>query len=283
MKSKEFMNLVESALSTLNEKTLKGTKKREEPFVVVAIKNNKVIDQFAGAEYKELGDVVTYMKSAHKNATISIENNKGKVVEVIKEHIELDEDHMRGKEVIVFGKKGVVVKEIGSDGDTENDEIYQVKFEDGTVKNIPARDMEMQSDKREPSENEAEDIVMGEERKSVYNVPDALDILRNFNMGGKGINVPSINNEKWGTPGFLHRKMNEERKFSRGDYVKGRRGNHTGNEYVVHSDDSANPYMTVRVPKENGNHRLVQVSRNNFNRVNPGYKKRRFPGPVPKS
>ena len=70
-----------------------------------------------------------------------------------------NEDHMKGKEVIIFGKRGMVVKEVGSDGDTENDEIYQVKFEDGTVKNVPARDMEMQSDKREPSENELEDIA----------------------------------------------------------------------------------------------------------------------------
>ena len=76
--------------------------------------------------------------------------------------VAINEDHMKGEEVIVFGMKGVVVKEVGSDGDTENDEIYQVKFEDGSVKNIPARDMEMQSDesdKRKPSENEAEDTV----------------------------------------------------------------------------------------------------------------------------
>ena len=71
----------------------------------------------------------------------------------------INEDHMKGKEVIVFGKRGMVIKEVGSDGDTENDEIYQVKFEDGTVKNVPARDMEMQSDKREHSENELEDIT----------------------------------------------------------------------------------------------------------------------------
>ena len=34
----------------------------------------------------------------------------------------INEDHMKGKEVIVFGKRGMVIKEVGSDGDTENDE-----------------------------------------------------------------------------------------------------------------------------------------------------------------
>jgi len=74
----------------------------------------------------------------------------------------LGETHMIGKTVIVKGKKGKVVKQVSSDGKTESDEIYQVKFEDGTVKDIPARDMEMQGDisnRKEPSENEAEDIV----------------------------------------------------------------------------------------------------------------------------
>jgi len=74
----------------------------------------------------------------------------------------LGETHMIGKTVIVKGKKGRVIEQVGSDGKTELDEIYKVKFEDGTVKDIPARDMEMQGDisnKKEPSENEAEDIV----------------------------------------------------------------------------------------------------------------------------
>ena len=74
----------------------------------------------------------------------------------------LGETHMIGKTVIVKGKKGKVVKQVSSDGKTESDEIYQVKFEDGTIEDIPARDMEMQGDisnRKEPSENEAEDIV----------------------------------------------------------------------------------------------------------------------------
>ena len=77
----------------------------------------------------------------------------------------LGETHMIGKTVIVKGKKGKVVKQVSSDGKTESDEIYQVKFEDGTVEDIPARDMEMQGDtenRKEPSENEAEDIVNSE-------------------------------------------------------------------------------------------------------------------------
>ena len=74
----------------------------------------------------------------------------------------LGETHMIGKTIIVNGKKGRVIEQVGSDGKTESDEIYKVKCEDGTVKDIPARDMEMQggiSNRKEPSENEAEDIV----------------------------------------------------------------------------------------------------------------------------
>ena len=72
----------------------------------------------------------------------------------------LGETHMIGKTVIVKGKKGNVIKQVGSDGDTESDEIYKVKFEDGTVEDIPARDMEMQGDdNKKIGENELEDIV----------------------------------------------------------------------------------------------------------------------------
>ena len=76
--------------------------------------------------------------------------------------INLNEDHMKGKTVIVNGKRGVVGKEVSKDGETENDEVYRVKFEDGSVKDIPARDMEIAGDtknKKQPSENEAEDIT----------------------------------------------------------------------------------------------------------------------------
>jgi hypothetical protein len=70
------------------------------------------------------------------------------------------ETHMIGRTVIVKGKKGKVLKQVGSDGKTESDEIYQVKFEDGTVADIPARDMEMQGDdNKKIGENELEDIV----------------------------------------------------------------------------------------------------------------------------
>ena len=76
--------------------------------------------------------------------------------------INLNEDHMKGKTVIVNGKRGVVGKEVSKDGQTEGDEFYRVKFEDGSVKDIPARDMEMAGNtknKKQPSENEAEDIA----------------------------------------------------------------------------------------------------------------------------
>ena len=70
------------------------------------------------------------------------------------------ETHMIGRTVIVKGKKGRVIKQVGSDGKTESDEIYQVKFEDGTVADIPARDMEMQGDdNKKIGENEAEELV----------------------------------------------------------------------------------------------------------------------------
>ena len=70
------------------------------------------------------------------------------------------ETHMIGRTVIVKGKKGKVLKQVGSDGKTESDEIYQVKFEDGTVADIPARDMEMQGDdNKKIGENEAEELV----------------------------------------------------------------------------------------------------------------------------
>jgi len=76
------------------------------------------------------------------------------------------ETHMIGRTVIVKGKKGRVIKQVGSDGKTESDEIYQVKFEDGTVADIPARDMEMQGDdNKKIGENEAEELVKEAKRK----------------------------------------------------------------------------------------------------------------------
>jgi|10_taG_2_1085330.scaffolds.fasta_scaffold50724_2 hypothetical protein len=218
--------------------------------------------------------------------------------------VALNEDHRKGEEVIVFGMKGVVVKEVGSDGDTENDEVYRVKFEDGTIKNVPARDMEMQSDesdKRKPSENEAEDIVnenvgrmnptiakhvgrtigsntkefVEEKKKSFRDIPDAAELIRKFDMEGEGIDIPATNNKKWGTPGFTTED------FKRGDSVVGRRGNHAGIEYVVHSNHPDENHMTVRVPrKTDGKIKLVQVSPSNFGRPKPKYRK--FPGPVPR-
>ena len=70
------------------------------------------------------------------------------------------ETHFVGKTVIVKGKKGKVIEQVGSDGKTESDEIYKVRFEDGTVEDIPARDMEMQGDdNKKIGENEAEELV----------------------------------------------------------------------------------------------------------------------------
>ena len=53
------------------------------------------------------------------------------------------ESHMQGKEIIALGKKGTVGTQSGADGSSSDDEIYTVRFEDGTVQNIPVRDMQM--------------------------------------------------------------------------------------------------------------------------------------------
>ena len=105
-----------------------------------------------------------------------------------------------------------------------------------------------------------------------------MEILKKFNLKGKVRDVPAINNDEWGTPGFT----TEERNRERGDYVKGRRGNYKDQEYVVHNDNPDEPHMTVRVPREGGKDRLVRVPRSNFNKVSNGFKKRRFPGPKPR-
>ena len=67
-------------IGKIEESIVKGTKRQDEPFTVVAIKNNKVVDQFAGAEYKELGEIIKYVKSTNKGAKISVEGKGGKVV-----------------------------------------------------------------------------------------------------------------------------------------------------------------------------------------------------------
>ena len=98
----------------------------------------------------------------------------------------LAESHYKGKTVIVAGKKGIVGKQVGKDGDTENDEIYKVRFEDGTVKDVPVRDMEIQSDNKKTGENEMEDLV--KEAK--------------LSSGAKGLLSAAINaSSKGGHPG----------------------------------------------------------------------------------
>ena len=67
-------------IGKIEESIVKGTKKQDEPFTVVAMKNNKVVDQFSGAEYKELGEVIKYVKTNNKGAKISVESRRGKIV-----------------------------------------------------------------------------------------------------------------------------------------------------------------------------------------------------------
>ena len=96
--------------------------------------------------------------------------------------VNLNEDHMKGKTVIVNGKRGVVGKEVSKDGETENDEVYRVKFEDGSTKDIPARDMEIAGNtknKKQPSENEAEDITNEDLRHQAQ-----LDLLKKKGFDG---------------------------------------------------------------------------------------------------
>jgi hypothetical protein len=64
-------------------------------------------------------------------------------LETIIRNMYLKEDHMSGKSVIVMGKKGVVANKTGSDGITTNDEIYNIRFEDGSISTHPVRDMQM--------------------------------------------------------------------------------------------------------------------------------------------
>ena len=73
-------NLYLDRIGKIEESIVKGTKKQDEPFTVVAIKNNKVVDQFSGAEYKELGEIIKYVKSTNKGAKISVESKGGKIV-----------------------------------------------------------------------------------------------------------------------------------------------------------------------------------------------------------
>jgi len=116
----------------------------------------------------------------------------------------LGETHMIGKSVIVKGKKGKVVEQVGSDGKTESDEIYKVEFEDGSVEDIPARDMEMQGDisnTKEPSENEAEDIV-NEAKKPNTNAHSGIP---GMSKKGKGILASMTNSfETGGGPWIDH-------------------------------------------------------------------------------
>ena len=130
--------------------------------------------------------------------------------------INLSEDHMKGKTVIVNGKRGVVGKEVSKDGQTEGDEFYRVKFEDGSTKDIPARDMEMAGNtknKKQPSENEAEDIA---------NESAELDeVVQQWAHDNSGQKV-----------GYTNKKLSDKhvsklrKKYSSGSVEKDNDGNH---------------------------------------------------------
>jgi len=78
-------------------------------------------------------------------------------LETIIRNMYLKEDHMSGKTVIVMGKKGVVANKTGSDGITSDDEIYNIRFEDGSISTHPVRDMQMIGESVEAEEDKAEE------------------------------------------------------------------------------------------------------------------------------
>ena len=62
------------------DESVRGVRKNDGPFTVVAMKGNKVMNQFRNAEFTELKDVITMMKAENKGAKISVESKGGKVV-----------------------------------------------------------------------------------------------------------------------------------------------------------------------------------------------------------
>jgi hypothetical protein len=135
------------------EKAVKGTKKRDEPFTVVAIKSNKVVDQFAGAEHDELSEVIEYMKKNNPGAKISVERKKGGVV-----HTENVEEG-RDEEYEKFFK--AALKKFGADSPADfKDEKKKKEFFDYVDKNYKAKD-EAVSVKDSVDYDEANGIIEG--------------------------------------------------------------------------------------------------------------------------
>ena len=66
-----------------------------------------------------------------------------------------------------------------------------------------------------------------------------------------------------------------KREFQRGDIVSPRRGNFKGGEYVVHSDNSHENHVTIKVDGKR-----VQHPRSNLQTTG---RRRRIPGPQPHS
>ena len=138
----------------IDEKAIKGTKKRDEPFTVVAIKNNKVVDQFAGAEHDELSEVIEYMKKNNPGAKISVEKKRGGVVHT--ESVELDEetyDEFFAKAMKKFG--------ISSPADFK-DEKKKKEFFNYVDKNYKAKDESIEEDEMSDDDmKQREKIVKG--------------------------------------------------------------------------------------------------------------------------
>ncbi len=82
------------------DESVRGVRKNDGPFTVVAMKGKKVMNQFKNAEFSELKDVITMMKTENKGAKISVESKGGKIVHT--ESVELDEDKQSARELQLF-------------------------------------------------------------------------------------------------------------------------------------------------------------------------------------
>ena len=102
-------NFVATHKNSLKEEVhLDEMKRSDEPFTVVAIKNNKVVGKAYGILHDEIEDAIQSMKEDKKGAKISVESKSGRIVHT--ESVQLDETVKImfkgfGKEVTEFQQK----------------------------------------------------------------------------------------------------------------------------------------------------------------------------------
>jgi len=104
-----FLNEIKSYMGSTNESVNEARKS----YSIVAIKNNKVVDQFHTTDHKEIDDVISVMKKDNKGAKISVEDSSGQVIKVVKEGRRgayqnyRDDDTMNNKQKI-----GVAIRDV---------------------------------------------------------------------------------------------------------------------------------------------------------------------------